>query len=83
MSRSMKLRWDIFCAIVDNFGDVGFCWRLARQLVNEYGLEVRLWVDDLASISNELDVEEVQPAAFTCGRKIGLPVGKGPALPRG
>ena len=47
----MKLRWDIFCTIVDNFGDVGFCWRLARQLVNEHGLEVRLLVDDLATFS--------------------------------
>ena len=47
----MKLRWDIFCTIVDNFGDVGFCWRLARQLVHEHGLEVRFLVDDLATFS--------------------------------
>lgn len=47
----MKLRWDIFCAIVDNFGDIGFCWRLARQLVKEHGLKVRLWVDDLDNFS--------------------------------
>lgn len=61
MSCSMKLRWDIFCTIVDNFGDVGFCWRLARQLVNEHGLEVRLWVDDLAIFSRiapTIDVDE-------------------------
>lgn len=42
--------WDIFCRVVDNFGDIGFCWRLARQLVAEHGLQVRLWVDDLASL---------------------------------
>jgi uncharacterized repeat protein (TIGR03837 family) len=41
-------RWDIFCHIVDNFGDVGVCWRLAWQLAGEHGLAVRLWVDDLA-----------------------------------
>ena len=41
--------WDIFCTVVDNYGDVGVCWRLARQLVAEHGLQVRLWVDDLAS----------------------------------
>lgn len=41
--------WDIFCAVVDNFGDIGICWRLSRQLVAEHGLAVRLWVDDLAS----------------------------------
>lgn len=41
--------WDIFCSVVDNFGDIGICWRLARQLVAEHGQRVRLWVDDLAS----------------------------------
>ncbi len=42
-------RWDIFCTVIDNFGDIGICWRLARQLANEHGQQVRLWVDDLAS----------------------------------
>ncbi|HUW38982.1 MAG TPA: elongation factor P maturation arginine rhamnosyltransferase EarP [Rhodocyclaceae bacterium] len=41
--------WDIFCTVVDNFGDIGVCWRLARQLAGEHGLAVRLWVDDLES----------------------------------
>ncbi len=40
-------RWDIFCKIVDNFGDIGVCWRLARQLEHEHGIQVRLWIDDL------------------------------------
>ena len=40
---------DIFCNVVDNYGDIGVCWRLARQLANEHGLAIRLWVDDLAS----------------------------------
>jgi uncharacterized repeat protein (TIGR03837 family) len=40
-------RWDIFCKIVDNFGDIGVCWRLARQLRVEHGLQIRLWIDDL------------------------------------
>ena len=40
---------DIFCNVVDNYGDIGVSWRLARQLANEHGLAVRLWVDDLAS----------------------------------
>ncbi len=40
---------DIFCAVVDNYGDIGVCWRLARQLAHEHGMTVRLWVDDLAS----------------------------------
>lgn len=41
--------WDLFCTVVDNYGDIGVCWRLARQLAAEHGLRVRLWVDDLAS----------------------------------
>ncbi|MBD2858784.1 elongation factor P maturation arginine rhamnosyltransferase EarP [Spongiibacter sp. KMU-158] len=41
----MPPRWDIFCCVVDNFGDIGICWRLARQLANEYSLAIRLWVD--------------------------------------
>ncbi len=40
---------DIFCNVVDNYGDIGVTWRLARQLANEHGLAVRLWVDDLLS----------------------------------
>lgn len=50
--------WDIFCCVVDNFGDIGVTWRLARQLKQEgkistHGneIQVRLWVDDLASFA--------------------------------
>lgn len=43
----MPVRWDIFCTVVDNFGDIGVTWRLARQLVAEHPCAVRLWVDDL------------------------------------
>ena len=39
---------DIFCRVVDNFGDIGVTWRLARQLSSEFALQVRLIVDDLA-----------------------------------
>jgi uncharacterized repeat protein (TIGR03837 family) len=44
-------RWDIFCRVVDNFGDVGVSWRLARQISREHGKRVRLWVDDLTVLS--------------------------------
>ena len=44
---SVRASWDIFCAVVDNFGDIGVTWRLARQLAAEHGQQVRLWVDDL------------------------------------
>ncbi|HWS13829.1 MAG TPA: elongation factor P maturation arginine rhamnosyltransferase EarP [Rhodocyclaceae bacterium] len=57
-SADRQPRWDIFCNVIDNFGDVGVCWRLARQLAAEHGLRVRLWVDALesfAQICPELD----------------------------
>ncbi len=47
----MRHRWDIFCTVIDNFGDVGVCWRLARQLASEHHQTVRLWVDDLNSFA--------------------------------
>lgn len=39
----------IFCRVVDNYGDIGICWRLARQLQREHGIAVTLWVDNLHS----------------------------------
>jgi len=44
------IRCDIFCTIVDNYGDAGVCWRLARQLAAEHGWQVRLWIDDLTPL---------------------------------
>ncbi len=48
---AMQLHWDIFCRVIDNYGDIGVCWRLARQLVAEHGKSVRLWVDDLKTLA--------------------------------
>ena len=47
----MQRRWDIFCTVIDNFGDIGACWRLARQLTQDHHQLIRLWVDDLTSFS--------------------------------
>jgi uncharacterized repeat protein (TIGR03837 family) len=63
-------RLDLFCRVVDNYGDIGICWRLARQLVHEHGLSVTLFVDDLLSfqrICPEVDVsaEHQQVAGVT------------------
>ncbi|UTA48585.1 elongation factor P maturation arginine rhamnosyltransferase EarP [Simiduia sp. 21SJ11W-1] len=41
--------WHIFCRVIDNFGDIGVCWRLARQLAHQHECVVCLFVDDLAS----------------------------------
>jgi len=57
----MKARWDIFCSVVDNYGDIGVTWRLARQLVSEHACDVRLWVDDLRAFERmcpDIDVEQ-------------------------
>lgn len=40
---------DIFCDVIDNFGDAGVSWRLARAL-SAKGMSVRLWVNDLVSL---------------------------------
>jgi uncharacterized repeat protein (TIGR03837 family) len=57
----------LFCRVVDNFGDVGVCWRLARQFAGEHTIYVTLWVDDLASfrkicsgVDPQCDEQEVQ-----------------------
>jgi uncharacterized repeat protein (TIGR03837 family) len=44
-----RLHWDVFCRVVDNFGDIGVCWRLACNLA-ERGQRVRLWVDDATAL---------------------------------
>ena len=44
------MRWDLFCTVVDNFGDIGISWRLAADLARR-GEEVRLWVDDASALA--------------------------------
>ncbi|MCZ7654071.1 MAG: elongation factor P maturation arginine rhamnosyltransferase EarP [Rhodocyclaceae bacterium] len=51
---SRQKTWDLFCRVVDNFGDIGVCWRLARQLAGEYDLQICLWVDDFACLQTYL-----------------------------
>lgn len=43
---------DIFCTVIDNFGDIGTSWRLARQLAAEHGWHMRLWVDKLEAFAH-------------------------------
>ena len=50
MPDSPPLTWDIFCQVVDNHGDLGVCWRLARELAAR-GHAVRLWVDDASALA--------------------------------
>ena len=46
----MGLQWDLFCRVIDNFGDIGVAWRLARDLAAR-GERVRLWLDDDSALS--------------------------------
>jgi len=76
-----SLRWDIWCRVVDNYGDAGVCRRLARRLVGAYGQRVRLWIDapavlarlwpgyDPAAARQSRDGVEIRhwPAAPTAG----------------
>jgi uncharacterized repeat protein (TIGR03837 family) len=43
------LLFDLFCKVIDNFGDIGVCWRLAADLAGR-GHRVRLWCDDPSAL---------------------------------
>ncbi len=44
------MQWDLYCRIVDNFGDIGVAWRLAADLAGR-GESVRLAVDDASALA--------------------------------
>ena len=44
-------RFHLFCRVVDNYGDAGVCWRLARALAAEHALDVSLLIDDVATLA--------------------------------
>lgn len=44
------MRWDLYCRVVDNFGDVGVAWRLAADL-GARGETVRLVIDDASALA--------------------------------
>ena len=62
----MRPTWDIFCNVVDNYGDIGIAWRLARGLVGEHGLSVRLWVDDLHAFQRIWPAIDLNLAEQSC-----------------
>ena len=70
-SSRLPSNWDIFCNVVDNYGDIGVCWRLARQLAAEHGFRVRLWVDELAAFRHICpEIDPCSPRQTVGGVKI-------------
>ena len=53
----------IFCDVIDNFGDAGVCWRLARALAFDHHKDVTLWINDLVSLKRLRPAIEVQAPA--------------------
>ena len=43
-------RWDIFCQVIDNYGDIGVCWRLAAELAAR-GVQVQLRIDNASALA--------------------------------
>ena len=56
---------DIFCRVIDNFGDAGVCWRLACRL-KSLGIAVRFITDrpDVLQLIAPHAAEEAQIAAW-------------------
>ena len=44
------MHWTLFCRVIDNLGDVGVCWRLARGLA-AHGQQVTLVIDDASALN--------------------------------
>lgn len=82
MSGSRALRCDLFCTVIDNYGDLGVCWRLARQLATEHHTAVTLWVDDLVSFAHlapaldsardEQMLDDIRVRRWQTGSDLGL-----------
>ena len=51
-------RWSIFCRVVDNYGDIGVCWRVARMLALHHQKQVRMWVDEPQALMKILGRED-------------------------
>ena len=67
----MPQRWDIFCTVVDNYGDIGVCWRLTKQLAGRHHKTVRLWVDDLPRFAC---IEPAINPALLCQNVYGIEI---------
>lgn len=66
-------QWDIFCQVIDNFGDAGVAWRLARQLAVEHTRHVRLWINDLSVLQRLCPSCRTDlPMQYCCGVEVRM-----------
>jgi uncharacterized repeat protein (TIGR03837 family) len=49
MNKKDRFVCHLLCKVIDFFGDIGVAWRIAKQLTNEFNIEVHLLVDDLVT----------------------------------
>ena len=70
------MQWDIFCEIIDNYGDAGVCWRLAQDLTQR-GEAVRLWMNDVSILSwmvDSNDAESLQLGSWDDALECPMPL---------
>ncbi|MCB1954674.1 MAG: elongation factor P maturation arginine rhamnosyltransferase EarP [Rhodocyclaceae bacterium] len=60
--------WDVFCRVVDNFGDIGVCRRLCLSLARDHDIAVRL-ITDQPELLQRMD----EPTAIAAESPIGAP----------
>lgn len=71
---------DIFCKVIDNFGDAGVVYRFAREFKAAYPhFRVRVFIDDLRAlhqiepgINLTAEVQDFESIRYICMRDIGL-----------
>lgn len=60
------MRIEVFCRVIDNYGDAGFAWRLCQILQTEHEAEITLWIDDrqrLSTLAPEVDASALSQQA--------------------
>lgn len=70
MTATTPSRTDIFCRVVDNFGDAGVCWRLAQRFA-ALGIAPRLIIDRVDVLAKI--AADVNPTA-KCQTALGVEV---------
>ena len=69
----MRMRTcDMFCRVIDNYGDAGVSWRLAKSLAAEYDWAVRLIIDDAAVLSAIVPSAVSEMSESQAGRVVAV-----------